>query len=165
MWHIFCLRFNSFYVCIYYFFFVRYLVIVQIKHEPCQVSEVTTSNNFQSSRAVCLQAQTPSTHSLYQEKSDKSDRINAGRSIVKSEIKSPTETAPTASTTSLSIATSDMDHNSTNSVQSGEFGFVLIFELSNWQLTARLHSRPAQKKTIFNYLLLFVFDVCCSFLL
>lgn len=89
--------------------------ITQIKREPCQVSEVTTSNNFQSTRPVQLQTQ-PAT-SLHQEQSN---QIKAGdQAIVKSEIKSPTEIATTASTVSISVATSNMDHNSTNSVQSG----------------------------------------------
>ncbi|XP_055326828.1 protein winged eye isoform X6 [Sitodiplosis mosellana] len=79
--------------------------LLQIKREPCQVSEVTTSNNFPSTTTVQLKEQQNTT-------------IATNRPIVKSEIKSPTETS-SSSTVSLSTATSNMEHTSNNSVQSG----------------------------------------------
>lgn len=78
-------------------------LILQIKREPCQVSEVTTSNNI------------PLTATVQQQKPDKT--IITHSSIIKSEIKSPTEA--TSSTVSISTATSNMEHNNTNTVQSG----------------------------------------------
>lgn len=111
-------------MCFFHFFLLFFPVIlshrVQIKHEPCQVSEITTSNNTQSTRTVHLQAQTQATNLLHQEPLDKTVRVSTVRPVVKSEIKSPTELASIASTTSLSIGTSNMDHNSTNSIQSGQ---------------------------------------------
>lgn len=80
------------------------------------MSEVTTSNNFQSSATVQLQAQTQiqSQNPLHQGQTYKKKATY--QTIVKSEIKSPTETS---SSSTVSIASPNMDHNTTNSVQSG----------------------------------------------
>ncbi|XP_031635992.1 protein winged eye isoform X3 [Contarinia nasturtii] len=78
--------------------------LLQIKREPCQVSEVTTSNNFPSTATVQLQEQQRKT-------------IATDQAIVKKEIKSPTETS--SSTISLSTTASNMEHTNNNSVQSG----------------------------------------------
>lgn len=127
---------------VFLFFSLLSCLIVQIKHEPCQVSEITTSNNTQSTRAVHLQAQTQATNLLRQEPLDRAARASIGRPIVKSEIKSPTEIPSIASTTSLSIEPSNMDHNNTNSVQSGQlihsynFNLVLFYNPNRHEISS-----------------------------
>lgn len=90
------------------------------------MSEVTTSNNFPSSASTQLQAQTQIQSPSALHKGHSSKTKAADQTVVKSEIKSPTGTS-SSSTVSLSIASLNMDHSTTNSVQSGQYIVYAIF--------------------------------------
>lgn len=84
----------------------------QIKREPCQVSEITTSNNFghfQSNQSTSTASSV--SHSQHR----------AASTIVKIETTSPKTIAATIATSSSSTSTptSNMDHTNSNQVQNG----------------------------------------------
>lgn len=79
------------------------LSYTQIKREPCQVSEITTSNSIQSIAGIQQQRRSGSNHTT---------------PIIKIEAKSPTETTPPV-INSISSSIVNMDQHSSNQVQSG----------------------------------------------
>lgn len=102
---------------------------LQIKREPCQVSEVTTSNNLQSTNTVQQQSHLHSPlHNDHLPITNRSSYNNQSKNqrilpIVKIENKSPTDTsAPTSIV--FSSSNSNMDHNNTNQVQTGKIKMI-----------------------------------------